>query len=238
MPTGPQRMYMGKPHSVLVGRRGRPVNVGDKERMLSAIAGGALTLYGLRRGSLGGLLLAGLGAALGYRGLTGHCRMYAKLGLDAGGAQRTVGNLGVKIDREIVVNAPPERLYGIWRNFENLPRLLSHVERVEVLSPTRSRWTLTAPIGISWEAELINDKLNELIAWRTVGNQWVNHAGSVTFEPIGNGATRVHVSLQYDPPGGRIGHAVAALFAEDAGSQVEDDLADFKRAVEEGRLAA
>lgn len=238
MPTGPQRMYMGKPHSILVGRRGRPVNVGDKERMLSAIAGGALTLYGLRRGSLGGLLLAGLGAALGHRGLTGHCRMYAKLGLDAGGARRTVGNLGVKIDREIVVNAPPERLYGIWRNFENLPRLLSHVERVEVSSPTRSRWTLKAPIGISWEAELINDKLNELIAWRTVGNQWVNHAGSVTFEPIGNGATRVHVSLQYDPPGGRIGHAVAALFAEDAGSQVEDDLADFKRAVEEGRLAA
>jgi uncharacterized membrane protein len=238
MPTGPQRMYMGKPHSVLVGRRGRPVNVGDTERMLSAIAGGALTLYGLRRGSLGGLLVAGLGAALGYRGLTGHCAMYEKLGVDAGGAERSVGNLGVKIDRENVVNAPPERLYGIWRNFENLPRLLSHVERVEVLSPTRSRWTLKAPISVSWEAELINDKLNELIAWRTVGNQWVNHAGSVSFEPIGGGATRVRVSLQYDPPGGRIGHAVASLFSEDAGSQIEQDLADFKRAVEEGRLAA
>jgi uncharacterized membrane protein len=238
MPTGPQRMYLGKPHSVLVGRRGRPVNVGDKERMLSAIAGGALTLYGLRRGSLGGLLVAGLGAALGYRGLTGHCAMYERLGIDAGGAQRSVGNLGVKIDREIVVNAPPERLYGVWRNLENLPRLLSHVERVEVLSPTRSRWTLKAPISISWEAELINDKLNELIAWRTVGNQWVNHAGSVSFEPIGGGATRVHVSLQYDPPGGRIGHAVASLFSEDAGSQIEQDLANFKRAVEEGRLAA
>ena len=79
MPTGPQRMYMGKPHSVLVGRRGRPINVGDKERMLSAIAGGALTLYGLRRGSLGGLLLAGLGAALGYRGITGHCGLYDML---------------------------------------------------------------------------------------------------------------------------------------------------------------
>jgi len=238
MPTGPQRMYMGKPHSVLVGRRGRPINVGDKERMLSAIAGGALTLYGLRRGSLGGLLLAGLGAALGYRGITGHCGLYDKLRLDAGGAARHVGNLGVKIDREIVVNAPPERLYGIWRNFQNLPRLLSHVERIEVLSPTRSRWTLKAPISMSWEAELINDKLNELIAWRTVGNQRVTHAGSVTFEPVGSGATRVRVSLQYDPPGGRIGHAVAALFSEDAGSQVEHDLAELKRAVEEGRLAA
>ena len=238
MPTGPQRMYMGKPQSVLAGRRGRAVNVGDTERMASAIAGGALALYGLRRGSLGGLALATLGAALGYRALTGHCQLYEKLGIDSGGARRNVGNLGVKIDHEIVVNAPPERLYGIWRNFQNLPKILSHVERVEILSPTRSRWTLKAPISISWEAELINDKLNDLIAWRSVGSQWVEHAGSVTFQPIGDGSTRVHVSLQYDPPGGQIGHAVASLFAEDAGSKVEQDLANFKRAVEEGRLAA
>ena len=238
MPTGPQRMYMGKPQSVLAGARGRTVNVGERERMVSAIAGGALAFYGLRRGSLGGLVVAGLGAALGYRALTGHCALYEQLGIDTGSARRNVGNLGVKIDREITVNASPERLYGVWRNFENLPRILSHVERVEVLSPTRSRWTLAAPVGISWEAELINDKLNQLIAWRTVGNQWVEHAGSVSFEPIDGGSTRMDVSLQYDPPGGRIGHAVASLFAEDAGTKVEQDLANFKRAVEEGRLAA
>ena len=231
-------MYMGKPHSVLAGRRGRPVNVGQTERMLSAIAGGALALYGLRRGSLGGLLVAGVGAALGYRGISGNCQLYEKLGIDSAAARPNVGNLGVKIDKEIVVNAPPERLYGIWRNFENLPKILSQIERVEILSPTRSRWTLKAPVSISWEAELINDKLNQLIAWRTVGNQSVEHAGSVTFEPIGDGGTRVHASLQYDPPGGQIGHAVASLFSEDAGTKVEQDLANFKRAVEEGRLAA
>jgi uncharacterized membrane protein len=206
--------------------------------MLSAIAGGAQAHYGLRRGTLGGLLVAGIGAALGYRGVTGYCHLYDKLGIDAGGARRNVGNLGVKIDREVVVNATPDRLYGIWRNFQNLPKILSHVERVEVLSPTRSRWTLAAPVSITWEAELINDKLNELIAWRSVGNQWVDHAGSVSFQPIGDGSTRVHVSLQYDPPGGQIGHAVASLFAEDAGSKVEEDLGNFKRAVEEGRFAA
>lgn len=241
MPTGPQRMYMGRPHSILARGRGEErasVNVGDNERMLSAIVAGALALYGLRRRSLGGLLLAGVGAALGYRSLTGHCPLYERLGIDAGGAQRNVGNLGVKIDREVTVAAPPERLYGIWRNFQNLPRLLSHVERVDMLSPARSRWTLRAPVGVAWDAELINDKINELIAWRTVGDPWVDHAGSVAFEPVGTGATRVRVSLQYDPPGGRIGHAVASLFSEDAGSQIEQDLDDFKRAVEEGRLAA
>jgi uncharacterized membrane protein len=212
--------------------------VGDTERAVSAIAGGALAVYGLRRGSLGGLLLAGIGAALGYRGLTGHCGVYERLGIDAGGARWTVGNVGIKIDKEIHVNAPPERLYGIWRNFENLPRILSHVERVDVRSPTRSGWTVKAPVSVSWDAELINDTLNELIAWRSVGRSPVDHAGSVRFEPAGDGGSRVQVSLQYDPPGGRIGHAVASLFAEDAGSQVEHDLAEFKRAVEEGRLAA
>jgi uncharacterized membrane protein len=231
-------MYMGKPQSVLAGPRGRPVNVSDRERIASAIAGGALTVYGLRRGSLGGLALAAIGALLGYRGLTGHSGLYEKLGIDGGGARRNVGNLGVKIDRDVVVNAGADRLYALWRHFQNLPRILSQIERVDVLSPTRSRWTLAAPVSISWEAELINDKMNELIAWRSVDSQWVDHAGSVTFHPLGDGRTRVHVSLQYDPPGGQIGHAVASLFAEDAGSKVEQDLANFKRAVEEGRLAA
>jgi len=202
---------------------GDAVNVGDTERIVSAIVGGALTVWGLSRLSLPGLLVAAVGAALGYRAVTGHCPVYQKLGIDAGGAHRNVGNLGVKIDESIVVNAPAQRVY----------------ERVEVLDRTRSRWTVKGPAGtrISWEAELINDKPGEVIAWRTTDSTLVNHAGSVTFEPIGD-RTRVRVSLQYDPPGGRFGHAVAALVSADAGSQVAHDLAEFKRALEEGRLAA
>ena len=222
----------------------RMVNVGETERIVSAVAGGALTVWGLSRMSLGGLLVAAAGAALGYRAITGHCDVYEKLGIDAGGAHRNVGNLGVKIDESIVVNAPPQRVYDVWRNLENLPRLLSHVELVEVVDGKRSRWTVKGPAGtrISWQAELINDKPGELVAWRTTDSALVNHAGSVTFEPValtpaGDG-TRVRVSLQYDPPGGRVGHAVASLVSADAGSQVAHDLAEFKRALEEGRLAA
>ena len=217
----------------------RMVNVGETERIVSAIAGGALLIFGLTRLSVGGMLLAAVGAALGYRGITGHCDAYERLGIDAGGARRNVGNLGVKIDEAIVVNAPPQRVYDVWRNLDNLPRLLSHVERAEVLDRTRSRWTVKGPAGarVSWDAELINDKPGELIAWRTAESPLVSHAGSVTFEPAGQ-STRVCVSLQYDPPGGRFGHAVASLVSADAGSQVAHDLAEFKRALEEGRLAA
>jgi uncharacterized membrane protein len=217
----------------------RTVNVGETERIASAVAGGALLVFGLSRMSLGGLVLAAVGAALGYRGVTGHCDLYERLDMDADGARRTVGNLGVKIDESIVVDAPPRRVYDVWRNLQNLPRLLSHVDRVEVLDRTRSRWTLRGPAGtrLSWDAELINDRPGEVIAWRTTDTTLVNHAGSVTFERAGQG-TRVRVSLQYDPPGGRFGHAVASLVSEDAGSLLRRDLGEFKRALEEGRLAA
>jgi len=219
-------------------RAERMVNVGQTERIVSTIAGGALLVFGLSR-SLPGIVIAAVGGALAYRGVTGHSRLYERLGIEAGGARRNVGNLGVKIDESIVVHAAPRRVYDIWRNLENLPRVLSNVKRVEALDQTRSRWTVKGPAGapIVWDAELINDKPGEIIAWRTVDSTLVNHAGSVTFEPAGQG-TRVNVSLQYEPPGGRFGHAVASLVSADAGSQTARDLQEFKRAVEDGRLAA
>jgi uncharacterized membrane protein len=44
--------------------------------------------------------------------------------------------------------------------------------------------------------------------------------------------------MQYDPPGGELGHTVASLFGQDPHTQIEQDLRDFKRAVESGELAA
>jgi uncharacterized membrane protein len=219
------------------------INVGDGERLASVIGGAALALFGLGRRSLGGIALATLGGLLAYRGISGHCDLYEELGVDtAGGRSRPIeGNLGVKIDRSVTIAVPPDRLYAFWRHFENLPRIMSTLEQVKVLSDTRSRWSVRAPAGmrVEWEAEIINDKPFELIAWRSVGHPLVDHAGSVRFEPAGDGrSTRVDVSLQYDPPGGEFGHAVASLFDEDAGHQVERDLRDFKSAMEAGRLAA
>jgi uncharacterized membrane protein len=212
-------------------------NVGDRERWASGLGGGALALWGLRRASLPGLAVAAVGAALAWRGLSGSCALYRALGIDR--ADHTVGNLGVKIERDIVVAAPPERLYRFWRNFENLPRIMYHLERVEVLGPTRSRWRVQAPAGLTvqWEAEIINDQPPGLIAWRTEPGSPVAHAGSVHFTPIGSG-TRIGVSLQYDPPGGELGHAVAALMDVDAGARIEQDLTRFKQAIESGQLAA
>jgi len=214
-------------------------NVGTTERWASGVGGATLALWGLRRASLPGLLVAAVGGALAWRGLSGWCNLYGALGIDRAGAERTVGNLGVKIDRDVTVAAPPERLYHFWRNFDNLPRIMSHVERVEVLSETRSRWHVKAPAGmtVSWEAEIINDQPPHLLAWRTLSGAMVSHAGSVRFTPAGSG-TRIEVSLQYDPPGGALTHAAAQLMDVDAGQVLHHDLNEFKQALESGRLAA
>ena len=214
-------------------------NVGETERWASGLGGGALVLWGLRRASLGGLAVAAAGAALAWRGISGRCGLYAALGIDRSAAGLTVGNLGVKIDRSVVVAAPPERLYAFWRNLENLPRIMSHLDQVEELSATRSRWRAKAPAGvpIEWEADFINDHAPSLIAWRSTPGSAVSHAGSVRFAAAGAG-TRIDVSLQYDPPGGTLAHAAAALMDADAGARIEQDLAEFKRALESGRLAA
>jgi uncharacterized membrane protein len=214
-------------------------NVRSTERWVSGLGGGTLMLWGLRRASLPGLAAAAAGAVLAWRGIGGGRSLYGALGIDQADGGTTVGNLGVKIDRSVVVAASPERLYRFWRTLENLPRIMSHLDRVETLSATRSRWHIKAPGGvpIAWEAEIINDHPPGLIAWCTTPGATVSHAGSVRFVPEGGG-TRIEVSLQYDPPGGALAHEVAALMGGDAGARIQHDLDEFKRALESGRLAA
>jgi uncharacterized membrane protein len=220
----------------------RAVNVGDRERMISALLGGALVAWGAMQRSRSGLGLVVAGGALAWRALSGHCPLYGALGVDSRGRTETTrGNLGVKIDRSIEVNAPPARVYAFWRRLENLPRILSNVEAVRTTSDTRSHWTVKAVGGatVEWDAEIVNDEPDRLIAWRSLPGASVVHAGSVRFEPTAEGrATRIRVALQYDPPGGEIGHAVASLLNADAGTQVEQDLKNFKQAFEAGHLAA
>ena len=217
-------------------------NVGDKERTVSVIAGTALALFGLRRFSLTRLAMAAIGGTLVYRGLTGHCSLYERVGVSTADEHREGirGNLGTKIERAIVVHAPTDRVYRFWRNFSNLPRFMENVEEVQVHDARRARWIARGPGGVrvEWEAEIINEVPNALIAWRSTGGN-VDHAGSVHFEPgPGGRGTIVRVSMQYDPPGGSAGHAVASLLGGDAGARIEQDLQTLKRVIESGEAVA
>lgn len=218
----------------------RGVNVGDAERWASVVGGGLLAAYGLSRSSLGGLALAALGGCMVYRGATGHCHLYGALNVNTAGRGRATGvpaGAGTKVNVSMTINRPAAELYRYWRDFENLPRFMRHLRSVEVHEGGISKWTVDAPMGASveWEAEIINDKPNELIAWRSLPGSQVDTAGSVHFRaaPDGNG-TEVHVEMKYNPPAGRVGAAAAWLTGADAERQVRESLRTFKQTMEAG----
>jgi uncharacterized membrane protein len=209
------------------------VNVGHGERIASIVAGSGLLAFGLLRRPRARWSLAATGAALLYRGLRGHCPAFQALGINrATDEQGRRGNLGVKVEREVSMVESAEKIYGFWRDFRNLPLIMPNLESVTVQSDTRSHWVVKGPMGVpfEWDAEIINDKPHELIAWRTAGSL-VDHAGSVHFEASPDGGTLVRVSLQYRPPGGELAHLVAALFGEDPGVRIEEDLTRLKDAL-------
>jgi uncharacterized membrane protein len=219
-------------------------NVSNPERWISVIAGSALAAYGLTRRSKSGLVLAAIGGGFVFRGATGRCPVYDKLGVstmpenDEGSQVSVPYGRGIRVEKSVTVNAPAESLYAFWRNFENLPRFMEHLEMVHVIDSKRSQWRAKGPIGMKaeWEAEIINEVPNELIGWRSVEGSNVDNAGSVHFTPTNRG-TEVKVVLRYDPPGGTLGAAAAKLFGEDPARQVQEDLRRFKQIIETGERA-
>jgi len=217
------------------------VNVNDRERWVSTISGGGLVAYGLARRNWGGLALAALGGILVYRGVTGRCPAYHALGVSTNnlGRVKVRTDRAIKIEKRILVNRSPDKLYRYWRNFENLPRFLKHVDSVKVKDDRHSHWVVRAPLGIKleWDAEIISEIPNELIGWRSVGQGDVDNAGSVRFV-TDVGGTEVRVILQYVPPGGLAGAAMAKILGEDPEEEVEEDLRRFKQIMERGESPA
>jgi uncharacterized membrane protein len=227
-----------------IQHEGSEANVGITERWLSATAGGVLMACGLKRPSWQGVLLTLGGAGLLHRAASGRCMMYDAAGVSSAerGRSRVTSvehGQGIKVEKSVMINKPPEELYRFWRNFVNLPRFMNHLESVTPLGDDHSHWVAKAPAGarVEWDAEVYNERENELIAWRSLENADVNNAGSVRFRGVPHGrGTEVKVVLNYEPPGGKIGAAVAKLFGEEPGQQVEEDLHRFKQLMETGEV--
>ena len=146
----------------------------------------------------------------------------------------------VHLKRSMIVNRSPEELYKVWRNFEDFPRFMHHVKAVEEKDGGRWHWTVKGPGGlrVEWDAEVVQDRPNELIAWRSLPDADVDNAGSVRFERApGNRGTIVHVELHYRPPAGKAGAALAKLMGQSPGKQISVDLLRFKQMVETGEIA-
>ena len=139
----------------------------------------------------------------------------------------------------ITINRPPEELYQRWRDFTNLPRFMRRLESVQGLGERRSHWRARGPAGtaVEWDAEIVDDRPNELIAWRSLPGSQVDHAGVVRFEraPGGRG-TQVTVELDYTPPGGMVGATLAKVLGTIPMREVQEDLRRFKQWMETGDI--
>ncbi len=217
-------------------------NVGEVERYGSLFAGGLLLVNGIGRGKLSGLLLTGLGAALVYRGYTGHCSLYDQLGMNTRSSGKALGvqaRKGFRFERSLTIQRPAQELFAYWRNLSNLPRFMRHLESVTEMGGGRSSWVARGPMGlkIQWEAEVHNEDPGRLIAWRSLPGGQVDTAGSVHFEERARG-TEVRVSLKYNPPGGKLGANLAWLMGDSVEQEVTSDLERFKKAMESGELVS
>ncbi len=145
----------------------------------------------------------------------------------------------IDVRQTVAINKAPEEIYGFWRDLRNLPRFMSHLERVEVRDDRRSHWVAKAPAGrtVAWDAEITEDQPNERLAWRSLDGADVDNSGEVRFEraPGGRG-TILRVEMRYTPPGGVFGAMAAKLFGEEPQMQVRDDLRRLKQVLETGEV--
>lgn len=251
--------------AALIGPRalGRAIGVGDRPALLRAVgmrelASGLGLLSERAPGAwawsrVGGdaMDLALLGGASRQRGADPRKIAIAAAGvlgitaLDTYAAQRLTASQSAEapqivVTETIAINAPPEVIYRFWKNLENLPLFMHHLEAVSATSDRTSHWVARAPASTSveWDAEIVDDQPDRRVGWRTLPGSEVTHEGMVTFEPApGERGTIVRVDMLYRPPAGKVGAQIARLFGEEPRQQINDDLRRLKQLLETGEIA-
>lgn len=217
-------------------------NVGDNERRLSLVGGALASILGLRRGGLMGVLMTGLGAALMYRGATGHCGMYARMGRstasqsDRGLFGSMTSSAPPRMRASVTINRDRGEIYSYWRDFSNLARFMRYIEEVRPAPDGRSHWVAEVPMAgrLEWDSEVTADEPDERIAWRSVEGSEIETTGEVRFRSSPYG-TEVEVEMSYQPPGAA-GAVAARLVRSLTQTMLREDLRRFKRMMESGEV--
>lgn len=209
---------------------GRPeTNLGDKERLLSALAG-SLLLYGTaKKHTMNTLLLLGGGYLL-YRAVTGHCAIHSAISRRSSAAG---GDL--KVRAQVVVNRPRSEVYAFWRRLENLPLFMKHLEHVDELDAQTSAWRLRMPGGmedIRWEAKIVRDEKDVEFSWNSVPGAVIRNTGKINFSDTPGKGTRIDVMLLYGIHAGAIGQRMAGLLTPGFRGKVEQDIHHFREFME------
>jgi uncharacterized membrane protein len=218
-------------------------NVGTIERWGSVALGSALIAYGITRQSRAGVGITAAGTTLALRGATGRCPVYSRFGITTAQSRDTrvalAGDRGFRVHEGIRLEKPLEEVYRFWRRLENLPQFMAHLAVVTDLGNGRSHWVAKGPAGlrVEWDADIINEVENKVIGWRSLPNSDLITAGSVNFDRVRGGrSTQVTVTLQYAPPGGRVGRIIAQLFGDEPSQAIREDLRRQKWLLEAGEI--
>ncbi|MEX0719623.1 MAG: SRPBCC family protein [Balneolaceae bacterium] len=205
-------------------------NIGPKERVASIASGSYLMYKGLLKKK--SLIKSLTGGYMLFRGLTGYCALNNAIGI-----KEIETNTDIDIKTKLIVNKPRNQVYKYWRNLENLPKIMKHIEKVETLDDKKSKWEAKMPGGvgkISWESEITEDVKNEFISWQSLPNSTIENIGNVRFQETGEFETEIQVDITYRVPLGTPGKRVAKLLNPVFESFVKEDIRDFKRIIEEG----
>jgi uncharacterized membrane protein len=223
--------------------QGSAASIDQLQRWGALAAAAAMIGYGVSRRTAGGLLLAAGAAPLVYRGATGRWPAGLESLVSSNGDTRTAlsGPRGIHVRESVRLECPVDDVYRFWSRLENLPTFMQNLAGVSDLGGGRSHWVARGPGGVrvQWDAEIINEIPNKVLAWKSLPGGDVVSAGSVTFEPArgGDSGTQLTVTLQYEPPAGTFGKLVASAFGSEPSQTIREDLRRLKQLLEAGEIA-
>lgn len=210
---------------------GVEANVSTIERILMVAAGGYLLYSGLT-GKKKSVAQSVAGTTILARGISGYCPVYDVVG--KGGRMKSTN---VNIRTFATINKPVNEVYDFWRNLENLPKFMQHLETVVEKDKVTSHWTAKGPGGIgrlSWDAHILMDEKGKMLSWHSLPDSTVDNAGKVLFKDNGTGGTELDVTISYHAPLGVAGEAAAKLLNPLFERMVKSDIQNLKTYLETG----
>lgn len=216
------------------------INVGPAERIASVVLGTAAAVYGLRRLSKPtGIALALTGAQLIYRGITGYCMVNKAIGRNSNATIRKTSP--IELQHTLIINKPKEEVYAFWRNLENLPLFMKHLQSVVEEDSMNSVWRAHVPghVGsITWKAMIMEDVPNKSLMWSSKPGSTVDTAGEVSFSERSDNSTELRIRMSYRLPAGDIGTFAGKLFSPAVENMISEDMQRFKTMMESGEFSA
>lgn len=224
-------LHKGK-KSIVPGLR---VNVSTPERIFMVLAGGYLLYRALKKDDKQKVSEGITGGTMLLRGISGYCPAYAALD----NTQAAKGH-NIIINTSLTINRPVEEVYNTWRQLENIPLFMKHLDSVTQQDNYISDWKAKIPGGlgatVGWKAEILMDEPNELLSWHSMPGSTVNNNGRVRFNRVGD-ATEIYVTISYHAPFGKPGESIAKLLSPVFEHRLKKDIENFKEYMETGSIS-